>query len=191
MQFKDLDEKKVSISIYKDKTKFVYSSDLGFREPFRLSELRSKIEQNYEIEIKKSMLVQKSFSCLPCITTTNSGTSVKKQGPIPYEFGMINIAFKVHRAVKYPLYEVKTDDPTLPMIIQFFPSFDPLHDPSLNQKEGSEVNLVLTTEEENDNNLQSSISLRKSVSTLAIKAKQPAFAEEKPLDGSQNIHPNS
>ena len=33
--------------------------------------------------------------------------------------------FKVHKATKYPIYKVREDDPKLPMIVEFYPSFDP------------------------------------------------------------------
>jgi hypothetical protein len=33
--------------------------------------------------------------------------------------------FKVQKATKYPIFKVREDDPRLPMIVQFYPSFDP------------------------------------------------------------------
>ena len=91
--------------------------------------------------------------------------------------------FKVHKATKYPIFKVREDDPKLPMIVQFYPSFDPNQTlEETKQEEGqrqdpeqkpvlhnspaihnSEVNLSLNDEDDPNKS-----SLRKTVSDLLL-----------------------
>ena len=102
--------------------------------------------------------------------------------------------FKVHKATKYPIFKVREDDPRLPMIVQFYPSFDPSQTleeikeeeeqlrQDLEQKpalhtspaiRNSEVNLSLNDEDDPNKS-----SLRKTVTNLFLIPKKQTFADE-------------
>ena len=101
--------------------------------------------------------------------------------------------FKVHKATKYPIFKVREDDPKLPMIVQFYPSFDPNQTlEEIKQEEGqrqdpeqkpvlhnspaihnSEVNLSLNDEDDPNKS-----SLRKTVSDLLLIPRKQTFADE-------------
>ena len=102
--------------------------------------------------------------------------------------------FKVHKATKYPIFKVREDDPRLPTIVQFYPSFNPSQTleeikeqeegqkqepeqkPALQNSPGirnSEVNLSLNDEDDPNKS-----SLRKTVTNLFLVPRKQTFADE-------------
>lgn len=101
--------------------------------------------------------------------------------------------FKVHKATRYPIFKVREDDPKLPMIVQFYPSFDPSQTlEEIKQEEGqqqepeqkpalhtspairnSEVNLSINDEDDPNKS-----SLRKTVTNLQLIPRKQTFAYE-------------
>lgn len=109
--------------------------------------------------------------------------------------------FKVHKATKYPIFKVRDDDLKIPMIVQFYPSFDPNTSIEETKVEQDTKNLIVAKNEKSPSGINASeinlslgdeddpnkASLRKTVSDLVLIPRKQTFAEE---DQKQNLSLN-
>jgi regulator of sigma D len=93
--YPELGDRNITIKVFNKKDRIIYNSQWGVRETLKLSELRTKFEQKYEIEMKKSLLVQNSCWCLPPKQQAPAQNHIRTD-PSIYEFGVIKMRFKVH-----------------------------------------------------------------------------------------------
>lgn len=113
LKFEELDSHLIKLTVYKDGNKpiLTFGSPMN---PFKLSLLASKTSQILNLEIKKKLLEPRAVcQCLP------SSSSRKDQNDVAY----ISLNFKIHEGLRFPHYEVRRDDPSMPMYIQFYPAF--------------------------------------------------------------------